>query len=187
MTYYEVLLLGHIIAATIWLGAGFVLTLLELGARRTGDQARIVALNQDVGWLAPRLFIPASLATLIFGILLVADGFWTFDELWIVLALIGWALSFLIGFFYFKPMGEKVEALAETEGPLSPKIAEIQRRVDAVDRVQLTLLFLVLADMILKPTGEDTFQLVAAALILVAAFAVGAADYRRGEPQEQRA
>jgi uncharacterized membrane protein len=187
MTYYEVLLLGHIIAATSWLGAGFVLTLLELGARTRADQARIVALNQDIGWLAPRLFIPSSLATLIFGILLVADGFWTFDELWIVLALIGWALSFLIGFFYFKPMGEKVEALAEAEGPLSPKIAEIQRRVDAFDRVQLTLLFLVLADMILKPTGEDTFQLFALAVILVAAFAVGAADYRRSAPQELRA
>ncbi|MGZ5312378.1 MAG: hypothetical protein ACXWZK_11800 [Solirubrobacterales bacterium] len=36
----------------------------------------------------------------------------------------------------------------------------MQRQVDVVDRVQLTVLFLVLADMVFKPTSEDTAELV---------------------------
>jgi hypothetical protein len=181
MSRYEVLTFGHIAAGTIWLGAGFVLTLLVLGYGRSGQTDRVAALGKDLGWLAPRLFIPSSLATLIFGLLLVADGFWEIGELWIVLALAGWAASFLIGFLYFRPMGERIAAIAESEGPESPKISEIQGRVNIVDRVQLTVLFLVLADMVFKPTGEDTAELILGALILTAAIAAAAVSIGRGQ------
>jgi uncharacterized membrane protein len=180
VTYYEFLLLGHIFAAVIWLGAGFLLTLLVLGSERAGDRLRTAGYQRDIGWLAPRLFIPSSFATLVFGVLLVADGFWTVDQLWIVIGLVGWAISFVMGLFYFKPMGAKIAAVVEAQGPESAEASELMRRLDFADHVQLTILFLVLADMVLKPTGDDTGVLIGGAVILAAVIALAWTARSRG-------
>src|SRR5688500_4694128 len=99
MTRYELLVFLHVAAVIIWIGAGFLIALLVFGAERAGDRIREAGYHRDVGWLAPRLFIPASMATLVFGILVVADGPWSFGDLWIVIGLVGWAVSFGLGFF----------------------------------------------------------------------------------------
>jgi uncharacterized membrane protein len=188
MTFYELLLFLHIAAVTIWLGAGFLVGVLIFGAAREGDRVREAGYHRDVAWLAPRLFIPASLATLIFGILLVADGAaWSFGELWIVLSLLGWLASFCLGFFYFRPEGERIGALVAERGPGDAEAEWRVHRLNVVDRLQLTILFLVLATMVFKPSGDDTGLLVVGALILAAAIAGGASVIRRGpgEPPPQ--
>jgi hypothetical protein len=53
------------------------------------------------------------------------------------------------------------------------------RRLGVVSRVQLFALFLVVADMVLKPTSDDPWTVVVLAAILVAAALVGAASLRR--------
>lgn len=179
MSYYELLVFGHIAAAIIWLGAGFLIGLLVLGAERAGDRMKEAGYHQDVGWLAPRLFIPASLATLVFGILLVADGAWTLDQLWIVIALCGWAVSFLLGILYFKPEGERIAAIAEERGPQDPEIAWRIPRLNVVDRLQLVILFTVVFDMVFKPTSDDGDVLVVGAIVLVAAMVLAFAAIRR--------
>jgi hypothetical protein len=178
VTWAEFLLLGHVVAAIIWLGAGFLMTLVIFGARAAGDREKEVSEHQGLGWLAPRLFIPSSLATLIFGILLVADGFWTFDQLWIVIGLAGWAVSFVLGFFYFRPEGERIGALVGERGLHDAELDRRLRRVAAVDRVQVLILFLVVADMVLKPTGDDEGVLIGGAAILAAAAAAAALAIR---------
>ena len=72
-----------------------MIAVLVFGAERAGDREKEAGHHRDVAWLAPRLFIPASLSAMILGILLVIDGPWSFDQLWISLALAGWAASFL--------------------------------------------------------------------------------------------
>lgn len=59
----------------------------------------------------------------------------------------------------------------------------MQRQVDVVDRVQLTVLFLALADMVFKPTSEDTAELVIGALVLAGAVAAAVVSHRRGAQQ----
>ena len=89
MTLYELLLFVHIAASIVWIGAG----LPEPGPRQHGydresDEVAMQALRQDQEWLAMRLFIPASLTVVIFGIALVIESdAWSFDQLWIVLGL----------------------------------------------------------------------------------------------------
>jgi uncharacterized membrane protein len=169
MSFYELLLFLHICAAIIWLGAGFLLVLLIFGAERSGDRAKEASYHRDVGWLAPRLFIPASLGTFVLGLLLVIDGDWGFDQLWIVLAMLGWLASFLLGILYFKPEGERIGALAEEHGPTYPELERRLRRLNIVDRFQLVILFLVVFAMVLKPTGDDGAMLIGMALVLGAA------------------
>jgi uncharacterized membrane protein len=183
MTLYELLLALHIVAAIIWLGAGFLVAVLVFGAERAGDRMKEASHHQDVAWLAPRLFIPASLATLLLGIAVTAEGSWDFDQLWIVLALAGWAVSFGLGFFYFRPEGERIGELVERHGPDYPEVDRRIRRLNVVDRVQVAILFLVVLDMVLKPTGDDPGLLIAGAVLLAIAVLAGvSAVGRRASP-----
>ncbi len=178
MSYYEVLTFFHVASAIIWLGAGFMFGLLVFGAERAGDRRKEASYHQDVGWLAPRLFIPASLSTLALGILMVLEGPWTFDQLWITIALVGWAVSFLLGILYFKPEGERIGQLVEEHGPGNQEADHRVRRLNIIDRVQLTILFLVVLDMVAKPaSGDDTILIIGGA-ILGSALVLGAARVR---------
>ena len=182
MNRYELLVFVHIAATIVWIGAGFLIAVLVFGAERAGDRIKAAGHHRDVGWLAPRLFIPASLVTLVFGILLVLDGPASFGDVWIVIALTGWAASFLLGFFYFKPEGERIGALVEQHGPALPEIERRLHRLNVVDRVQLVILFLVVANMVVKPTGDDAGVLAAGAATLVMAAVLGAVSVRRRAP-----
>ena len=135
--------------------------------------------HRDVAWLAPRLFIPASLSALVFGVLLVIDGPWSFDQLWVVIGLARWAVSFVLGFFYFKPEGERIGALVEQHGPAYPEVDRRLRRLNIVDRLQLLILLLVVADMVIKPTGDDGAVLIVGAALLAAAALAAAGSIRR--------
>lgn len=180
MTFYELLLFLHVAAVVIWLGAGFLIAVLVFGAERAGDRQKEAGHHQDVAWLAPRLFVPASFSTLVLGILLVIDGEWQLDQLWIVIGLVGWAVAFVLGFFYFRPEGERIGAMVAERGPADAEVDYRIRRLNAVDRVQLLILFVVLAAMILKPTGDDGGLLVVGAAVIAAATATAIAAVRRG-------
>jgi uncharacterized membrane protein len=183
MTLYEFLLALHVIAAIIWLGAGFVLALQVFAAERAGAHDRVVDHHADVDWLSTRLFIPASLATLLLGFLVVAEGSWSLDQLWIVIGLGGWLASFLIGILVFKPAAERIAALREEErGPNDPELAALVRRVNIFDRIELLVLFLVAADMVIKPTGDDTGVLLVGAALIAIVGAATVAALRREEP-----
>jgi uncharacterized membrane protein len=170
MSYYEVLLFLHIAAAVVWLGAGFFLQMLIVRAEGSGDDGLKQGIASNSGWMAQRIFIPASLVVLVVGILLTIEGPWSFGDLWVVLGLAGYALSFLIGILFLEPQGKRIHAAmvaAEHE-----RAAFLIRRINAVSRIELTVLYLVVAAMALKPTGDDTGTLIVFALLLAAALAV---------------
>jgi uncharacterized membrane protein len=179
MDTYELLLFLHILAAIIWLGAAFVFTMQVLRASLLSDAAQKAELNATGEWLAARLFIPASLATLVFGVLTMIEGPWGLDQLWVALGLAGFLVSFLTGILYFKPEGERIDALAAQHGPTSREVEERIDRMELVGRIELTVLFLVVADMVIKPTGDDTGVLVAMAAVLAAVTAALLANERR--------
>ena len=182
MTRYELLLFLHIAAATIWLGAALTVQLLALRADRSADPAAMKVTAENAVWLAARVFIPSSLAVLVVGVLLVLDGPWAFDQLWILLGLAGYAASFLVGILYFKPEDERINAAIAASGPGDPEVRQRIARMNAVSRLELTVLFLVLADMALKPTADDVGTLLVGAAILVAAAILTARSFRGGRP-----
>jgi uncharacterized membrane protein len=171
MTRYEILLFLHISAAIIWIGAGFLLNVQGARADMRGDQEGIRRVLEDAGAFANILFIPASLAAFVTGLLLVLDGPWSFDQLWIVLGLAGFAATFATGLFVLKPRSEKLAALVERDGGLSPEALAAARQLMFLGRTDYIVLFLVVADMTLKPTKDDVGTLVAMAAILVAGVA----------------
>ena len=170
MSYYEILLFLHIAAAVVWLGSGFLLQLLLFRADGSDDDGLKQGIASNSGWMAQRIFIPASLVVLIVGILLTIEGPWSFGDLWVVLGLAGYAVSFLIGILFLEPEGKRIHgAMAAGE---QDRAAFMIRRINAVSRIELTVLYLVVAAMVLKPTGDDTGTLILFAAVLLAAFAL---------------
>jgi uncharacterized membrane protein len=168
MTLYEFLLFIHIAATVVWVGAGLCSLVLAIGYDRDGDEPAIRRFLADQERLATRLFIPASLTVVIFGIALVIESdAWSFDYLWIVLGLVGFAATFVTGLFMIKPASERIGAAMEREGGrLTPQLRTDIRKLIVMARLDYVVLFLVIADMVIKPTGDDVGVLIGMAVIL---------------------
>jgi len=176
MSYYEVLLFLHIAAAAVWLGSIFFVQMLVFRAGKAGDAPLLQGLASNSGWMAQRIFIPASLAVLIVGVLLTIEGPWSFGDLWIVLGLAGYAFSFLVGILFLEPEGKRIAAAMAAGDPGRARFHI--GRINTVSRIELVVLYVVLAAMALKPTGDDTGTLVLAAVVLLAALAYWAPKLR---------
>ncbi len=178
MSYYEVLLFLHIFAVIVWVGGGIALLFLSAWGEQTRNAAFMQGLGASSEWLAKRLFIPSSLATLVFGILLTIEGPWTFDILWIDLGFVGFAVSFLIGILFLKPEGERIGRAIAAHGPDSSEARHHVNRIGVVNKVDVVILVLVIAAMAIKPTSEDAGTLIIFGLIAAAAVAFGAWNLR---------
>ena len=175
---YELLLLLHIISAIVWVGAATTYFALELRTDLSGDFDRETSHNDDAKWLAPRLFIPASMGTLIFGVLAAIEGSWDFGSLWIIIGLAGFGVSFATGIGYFEPEIKNLAAAIERGGPADPEVRRRTASLKTVGRIELALLYIVVVSMVAKPTGDDGALLIVLALVLAAVVA-GALSLRR--------
>jgi uncharacterized membrane protein len=185
MTRYDLWLFLHVVAAIVWLGGGLMLQVLGLRAERLRDSAGMRRLAEDGAVLGNRVFIPASLAVLVFGLLMVIDGPWGFGTLWVTLGLVGYAATLLTGVLVIKPATERIAAAIERDGgEVRPETAREMRRVLAKGRVDILGLYLVVAVMVLKPTGDDVAVLLVMAALLVA-MAIRAAALHRAIDAEQ--
>jgi hypothetical protein len=130
-----------------------------------------------VEWVGTRVFAPASLLAFLSGLGLVLDSdFWGFGDDWIIIGLVLFAVTFLAGLLFFGPESGRIGKLVASEGPASPSAQARIRRILALSRADLVLLFLILFDMAVKPSFDDAWLYVA---ILVAA-AVAAILVRSG-------
>lgn len=151
MNRYEWLLFFHIAAAIVWLGGGVAIQVLAIRANRADDPARMVTIAHEAEWFGLRIFLPSSLTVLVLGIILTVDGPWDFGQTWIVLALIGYGLSFLTGATFLGPESGRIGKLLAAEGPDSPAVRARIQRIFLVSRIELVLLYLIVLDMVVKP------------------------------------
>ncbi len=151
MNRYEWLLFLHIAAAIVWLGGGMAIQVLAIRANRAVDPARMTTIAHEAEWFGTRIALPSSLTVLVVGIILTIDGPWDFGQTWIVLALIGFGLSFVTGAAFLGPESGRIGKLLAAEGPESPAVRARIQRIFLVSRIELVLLYLIVLDMVLKP------------------------------------
>jgi uncharacterized membrane protein len=113
------------------------------------DHTRLANLGEDVAFIGPRLFVPASLLAFVTGVLLVieSDGYGFGDD-WIVIALVLYATTFLTGLFFLGPESGRVGRMT-AEG--APEAGLRTLRLVMLFRLVLVLLFVLLYDMAVKP------------------------------------
>lgn len=161
---YTIVKYVHVLGAIAWIGGGVTLCFLSILAVRANDEAGMLGALKNVGVLANRWFVPASLITLICGIAMAfIGGLW--EQGWIVLGLLGFAATFVTGHFGLRPLAEKIGARAAA-GDISGA-ADEGRKMLQVAKFDYTMLFMVVADMVFKPQWTDFITLGVIAAILV--------------------
>ncbi len=189
MSYYEVLLFLHILFVAVWFGGGVLMLILGSRFTRARDTAGLESLYRQASFLAMKVFTPAGLLVLLFGILLVIEGPWTFGMLWVVLGLVGYAATFVTGLFILRPHAERVAAMIERDGRMTEASAAETARLFQHMRIDYGIIAAVIADMALKPTADDVGALIAIAalVVVVAALSVrgGTAAGARSEQQQE--
>jgi uncharacterized membrane protein len=148
---YELLLTIHVLAAVIWVGGGLVMHILGRRVLKRGNPQEIFEFSNEINTVAMRLYAPTSIVLLIAGILLVNEAGYEFSQLWITLAFIGWAFSFIVGIGYYGPQDKKLQALVAADGPTASGVVENVRQALLVNSVEQLILFLIVIDMTTKP------------------------------------
>jgi uncharacterized membrane protein len=167
MDIYLIFKFLHVLSVIIWLGGGFAVTILAVVADAQRDNDAFGRVVQQLAFLSPRLFVPMSLVAFVFGAI-AAYLQWAFVDLWIVLGLIGFLATFLMGLLILKPSAEKISALIAKEGFTDNVVAHGRELLNHV-KFDFVVLFSVVFDMIFKPTLGDWAEL----LIIAVAIVVG--------------
>jgi hypothetical protein len=167
MDWYFFLKFLHLAAAVIWIGGAFIMMVLGARADRAKDDAAIVGVVRQVAWSADHIYVPASVATLIFGLLLAWLGnLWS--NLWIILGLVGVAATITLGVAVLTPLSKKVAA-GYAAGGASPEVVATCREILTIAKFDCVLLFAVIADMVLKPAASEWIVLLVIAVAIVVA------------------
>lgn len=151
MSYFELLLLGHLLAAMAWVGGDLMIQMFYLRARHAGPEA-VARFARDVEWIGLRLLNPASFLVVVFGVLMVIDAdFYDFSQFWIYAALAMFGVSFITGAGFLGPESGRIGKLADERGPADPEVQRRIARILLVSRIEFILLVLIVVDMVLKP------------------------------------
>lgn len=116
LEFYELLLWLHITTAVLWAGGNAFLNLQAIRVRTSGNSQELDATIRTAAWFGNRYFAPLSLLTLAFGAWLINETGWTFEDTWIVVSMVGWTASFLLGAAYFGPESNRIVRIFDERG-----------------------------------------------------------------------
>jgi uncharacterized membrane protein len=152
MDFVSLLKFVHVCAAVLWVGGGMTMVLggLLLARARTPDDQ--MAHIRTVALLGTRLFMPASIATLVSGLSLQFAAGWGWQP-FTVLGLIGVAFTATFGAMVLGPSCERAAKMAQSWGAVSalPMLRRIYRLAALDYAVQFSVIFL----MVTKPGWQD--------------------------------
>lgn len=148
---FDVYKMVHVLAAVVWVGGGLALTILAFLTQRENDPRALVSLGHKVELMATRVFVPASLIVLLFGILMMLKGDLDWGQFWVIAGLVGFAATFVTGIAVLTPQTKKVNVLAAEKGADAPETQEALGKLLLIARFDIAMLLLVVADMTAKP------------------------------------
>jgi uncharacterized membrane protein len=141
----------HVVVAVIWVGAGFMLTVDGIRAKRENNPASVVAVAQRAMFWGEKIFAPAGLVVFLMGIAMMTNTNWGWGHFWIVVGLIGFGSTFLTGIGLLAPLARKINASAQTNGLAHPTTLALIDRTLLIASIDITVLVLVILDMVTKP------------------------------------
>jgi hypothetical protein len=154
--------------------------LLAVRADRAGNIEGVLQAMRATGELGNRFFAPMSMLTLLFG--LIMCGFWVgFSDLWVLIGLAGYTMTFCIGMFIFKPTADRMAGMIARDGVTPAALAQGQRILRAA-HFDYSVMLVIIAAMVLKPTVHDIVILAGMALVLATGVALAVGKGRRMVP-----
>ena len=149
---YDTLKWVHIMAAIVWVGGGIFVQVYASRMRRAGEDERLAAFARDIEKLGNMLFLPASIVVLLMGISMVWYApFIEWNDLWILLGLLGILSTALFGALFIGPEAGRLGKLSLEKGPADPEVQARIKRLFIVSRIDLAVIIFVIAMMVFKP------------------------------------
>jgi uncharacterized membrane protein len=146
----DLLLTIHVLAAVVWVGGSVMMLTLGYRLRRRDVETR-VEYTRWTEWAAPRIVVPAAIAVIVAGPLLVDEIGYEFNAIWLHIGFLGWFLSFGLGVLFYPREGRRRERLIEQHGIQHASVAASVNRVLRVATVDTLIVVLVVIDMTTKP------------------------------------
>lgn len=169
LDWYGIFKFLHVACAILWLGGALIMVILGTVAARAKNEQQMVSVVLQVAWAAERIYVPSSIATLVFGLIAAWLGNW-WGWLWVWLGLLGIASTIYLGVAVLTPRAKVVEA-EHKSGGATPKAVAVSKEILTIATFDMIVLFTIVADMVLKPQFSDWLTL----LIFIAV--IGAAGY----------
>src|SRR6478672_11123008 len=139
----------HVTGAFLWVGGGLTLTILALRAERSSEPAEMAMIARQAAFVGERVFAPIGLLVLAMGIAMVVNLHLGWGTSWIVIGLVGYAITFLTGLLVLGPQAKRIGQLIETVGAEAAETRAAIKRILLIARVDEGVLLLVVAAMIL--------------------------------------
>jgi uncharacterized membrane protein len=155
LTWYTFFKSIHVVTAAIWVGGAAMIQAYAFRILRTGDGKRQADFAKDTEVVGMRVFIPASLILFLAAIGMMVNLHWSWSQNWIVLGLIAFGFSFVLGAGFLGPEGGRIAELIEQQGPDSPAVQARIRRILTISRCELIVLLTVIVNMVVKPVGQN--------------------------------
>jgi uncharacterized membrane protein len=150
--WFAVFKLIHVSVAVFWVGGGLVLTTLALWAQTKDDPEELATVARQAAFVGEKLFAPAGLVVLAMGITMVINSSEIgFSTTWVIVGLVGYALTFTTGVAFLSPRAKRIAVLLETKGAAAPETQAAIREILLIARIDVGVLLLVVADMLMKP------------------------------------
>lgn len=143
--------LVHVMAATVWFGGTVYVEALMANAKKTNDPQILGAVGMRVGKTNMRLFPIMGVITLLFGSWLVTDRSVEWSEPFVSAGLLVTIIGLGMGIFFFRPQMTKIEAILATDGPASPELVAIGKKIAMASHFMAAILTIAMFFMVVKP------------------------------------
>ncbi len=148
---YTILKTIHVLAAVVWVGGNLTMNILGTRVVNSNEPAQMLAFTRDAEWIGQRVYLPASVVVLLFGIFTVLDGNISFGEPWVGIGLAGLIVTALTGSLFFGPELRRIRTMAQAGGVDDAEVQERTARLIRFTRVDTVILSLIIVDMVIKP------------------------------------
>ncbi len=147
---YKWILLAHAIGGATLFGAHVYLESLMAGASRAGGAAYMGTMI-PASKAANRVMGPASVITIVFGIWLVIETTYGFEDIFVGIGLLAVVAAFAISMFLLDPRLKEVEAIIEENGIDDESAVAKMKSVGGLIHVLTVIVAIAFVAMIIKP------------------------------------
>lgn len=151
MTGNEIIVATHVAGAVAWVGGGTMSALTHAQIHKSGDEAAIRGYARVMSRLSPWFFMPASLITLVSGILAVTSGSVGFGEPFVIGGFVLFGISMLIGMAILGPRSVRLAKEYDEGGFGGESVAASERLVSLGNRIDLLVLWGAVLLMVFRP------------------------------------
>ena len=104
----------HVTGAVIWVGGGLTITILAMRAERSRAPDEVATIAKQAAFVGERVFAPVGLIVFLMGVAMVINLHWGWGTTWILIGIVGYAITFLAGLLVLGPQAKRVGELIDT-------------------------------------------------------------------------